>query len=394
MGMAVTPRSHGSPPGEACKGPLVQQAVPKPNFLRTDLTFCPLILFLRCGNLAYVRWQTRPACFRARREGEREEISTMARIVRGLVLSCAAAGPTGAGCCECALHASAAGPHKRRLRKWGGSSVPLSAGSDGSVTSFAVSPTGNRVAFVAAAPQGGELRSIPPAGGALLTLAGPSTGFYPVAADRPVISADGSTVVFYATYDGKKNIHSTPLTISRPGFQINGLLQANGAVQGAVVDPRSWWVAWVGPDWYYPSQDLFSRLLVADGDDDGTLNRCDCRATDPGVYGPPHEISSVWGTKPTPTGALFTFTQADGGPSTVHDVVWGTLAGLPVGPGGGDESGVCGIASTTFSLDAVPSSASGYWVLVRGSNACARGTYGYQGVNGAHGAQRVTTTCP
>jgi hypothetical protein len=59
--------------------------------------------------------------------------------------------------------------------------------------------------------------------------------------------------------------------------------------------------------------------------------------------------------------------------STSSDVLRGALSGLPVGPGGGDETclGPNGTSPAT-DLD-VPSIGTGFWYLIRGTNACGQG---------------------
>ena len=76
-------------------------------------------------------------------------------------------------------------------------------------------------------------------------------------------------------------------------------------------------------------------------------------------------------------------------PSSVYDVVRGSIGALPVGPGGGDE--VCfGNLSQPELIDlSVPAPGTGYWYLARGTNACGAGTYGWQSGT----SMRITTTC-
>ena len=80
--------------------------------------------------------------------------------------------------------------------------------------------------------------------------------------------------------------------------------------------------------------------------------------------------------------------------ATRYDVVRGSLSGLPVGPGGGDEVCFDNLAGTTLNDPTPPGAGTGFWYLSRGENSCGDGTYGNQGVNGAPGAPRITTTCP
>ena len=76
-----------------------------------------------------------------------------------------------------------------------------------------------------------------------------------------------------------------------------------------------------------------------------------------------------------------------------YDVVRGALGALPVGPGAGDEVCFGNLAVPSLTDATVPAVSSGFWYLSRGESACASGTFGTQGVHGAPGAARVTTTC-
>jgi hypothetical protein len=79
--------------------------------------------------------------------------------------------------------------------------------------------------------------------------------------------------------------------------------------------------------------------------------------------------------------------------ATSSDLVTGRLSGLPVGPGGGDESCLGNdIPGNTATDASIPSPGTGVWYLVRGSSFCGVGPYGLQGA--PPGTPRVTTTCP
>ena len=50
---------------------------------------------------------------------------------------------------------------------------------------------------------------------------------------------------------------------------------------------------------------------------------------------------------------------------------------------------------TAIADDAVPPVSGGFWYLVRGANACqAKGSWGFQGIQGAPGVERSSTSCP
>jgi hypothetical protein len=135
-----------------------------------------------------------------------------------------------------------------------------------------------------------------------------------------------------------------------------------------------------------------SPLVCVDGDD-CTTDSCDpaagCIHT---AVGPPSEVGGVTLAK-TAGDVTIAWTLASS--ATSSDVLRGDIAALPVGPGGGDE--VClGSTGTTEMTDFdTLAPGSGAWYLVRGANACAgSGSYGLEGVHGAPGAPRATTTCP
>jgi hypothetical protein len=81
--------------------------------------------------------------------------------------------------------------------------------------------------------------------------------------------------------------------------------------------------------------------------------------------------------------------------ATYSDVLRGPTSGLPVGPGAGDE--VCigiGLADTSLIDRADPGQGRAFWYLVRGTNACGKGTYGYEGRGGVPTLERLSTICP
>ena len=108
---------------------------------------------------------------------------------------------------------------------------------------------------------------------------------------------------------------------------------------------------------------------------------------------PPGEAKNL---KMTKSGGPNIIIDWDIAPSaTGYDMVRGRISALPVGPGLGDE--VClanDIPVPQVSDPTIPTAGAGLWYLPRASNACGVGPYGFQGVNGAPGAPRNTTTCP
>ncbi len=80
--------------------------------------------------------------------------------------------------------------------------------------------------------------------------------------------------------------------------------------------------------------------------------------------------------------------------ATRYDVVRGSTAALPVGPGGGDEVCFDNLPGPSLVDTAVPAPNAGFWYVSRAENSCGNGTYGTQRPNGAPSSPRVTTTCP
>ena len=81
--------------------------------------------------------------------------------------------------------------------------------------------------------------------------------------------------------------------------------------------------------------------------------------------------------------------------ATSSDVLRGLVRGLPVGPGGAEERCLIHdtVARTLTDAD-LPSPGDSFWYLIRGENPCGSGTYGFEGLNGAPAAPRLSATCP
>ena len=91
--------------------------------------------------------------------------------------------------------------------------------------------------------------------------------------------------------------------------------------------------------------------------------------------------------------AVITWNLAAGATSSA--VLRGTIGGLPVAPGGLDETCLApGLLGTTFSdTDPTPPGTQD-WYLIRGDCVCREGPYGFQTTNGIPTIQRISTTCP
>ena len=133
--------------------------------------------------------------------------------------------------------------------------------------------------------------------------------------------------------------------------------------------------------------ELWSARLIGDGDGDGVLQGCDCAPLDSSTFSPPPEVS---GLSFNGTSALtWTSSAPDAGASTVYDLLRGSTTELPVGNG----SEVCltsGQGLPEWSDPDAPPVGASFFYLVRATNACGVGTYGYAST----AAERVSAACP
>ena len=126
----------------------------------------------------------------------------------------------------------------------------------------------------------------------------------------------------------------------------------------------------------------------ADADMDGFGDVCDCAPLDSGAFSFPEEVGGVQ-LAPDATTLTWLSSAPRAGSGTVHDVLRGILADLPVG----GPSGVCldsGDPGVTAEDPTAPAQGAGYYYLVRGRNACGTGTWGFR----SNGSERVSSTCP
>jgi hypothetical protein len=82
--------------------------------------------------------------------------------------------------------------------------------------------------------------------------------------------------------------------------------------------------------------------------------------------------------------------------ATSSDLLRGLVSGLPVGPGGGDETCLAQDLTTITLTDGEdPGTGTGFWYLVRGANSCAgKGSYGFVVQGGVPTVERSSATCP
>ena len=125
-----------------------------------------------------------------------------------------------------------------------------------------------------------------------------------------------------------------------------------------------------------------------DTDADGIGNPCDCDLLDPlnpSLPGEPPSIAMARGG---------TISWAAATLATSYQVVRGTIAGLPVGPGLTAETCLGEVSGTSLQDPTIPAPDAGLWYLVRGKNSCGAGSWGSQGRGGAPTVRRNTFTCP
>ena len=134
---------------------------------------------------------------------------------------------------------------------------------------------------------------------------------------------------------------------------------------------------------------LTFECCAPDSDLDGVCDQNNCAVDDASAFATPGEIANVQWPAGNVTVAWNPAAPA-WGDGTVYDVLRGNCAELPVGAGL-DE--VC-LITTEPDPDAqdpdVPVSGQCRYYVVRGSNACGLGTYGFESA----GPERLSAVCP
>ena len=134
---------------------------------------------------------------------------------------------------------------------------------------------------------------------------------------------------------------------------------------------------------WYPNNANFTE-----SDGDGVRNDLDCAPADAAAFALPGEVRNLrydtrnllaWAPEATRSGS-----------GTTYDVLRGSLAQLPVGSGASETCAGPGIAGTTLGETAVPAAGTGIYYVVRGTNSCGDGSYGFR----SSGAERASTVCP
>jgi len=130
------------------------------------------------------------------------------------------------------------------------------------------------------------------------------------------------------------------------------------------------------------------QLGPADADGDGRDNLADCRPDDPDVFAVPGEVSGL-ALGADRTTLTWSSAAPGAGAATVHQVLRGPVAGLPVG-GASEACIAAGTPAASVADAELPAAGAGFWYLVRAKNACGTGSYGA----GSGGSPRTSTACP
>jgi len=127
--------------------------------------------------------------------------------------------------------------------------------------------------------------------------------------------------------------------------------------------------------------------LPGDRDCDAAPDATDCAPADPTAFALP-EVDGVRFTDDTSLSWSSAIPYAGSG--TVHDIVRGSLAELPVGGGASESCLLTGSPGASATESSSPVGGAGFWFLVRARNACGAGSYGTTSA----AVPRNSTACP
>jgi len=129
-----------------------------------------------------------------------------------------------------------------------------------------------------------------------------------------------------------------------------------------------------------------ANFLETDGD--GVRNDLDCAPNDAAAFAVPGEVRGLrFATKSSLEWAPAALIAGAG---TVHDVLRGSLAQLPVGSDPQESCLVQGTPDASLSAEPEPPVGTGFYYLVRAANACGVGSYGFA----TSGIERTSAACP
>ncbi len=113
----------------------------------------------------------------------------------------------------------------------------------------------------------------------------------------------------------------------------------------------------------------------ANADDDAAGTACDCNDGDATLLRIPAPVTGLhWATDATTLS--WDDARAGAGSASVHDVVRGALAALPVGSSAQESCLAHGASEASASDAEEPGAGTGFWYLVRARNACGVGSFG------------------
>jgi len=294
----------------------------------------------------------------------------------------------------------------------------------GTVQSFLVSPDGSTVVYVSDQETSGvsELHSVPIGGGISTKLSETLPAGANVVDFR--ISPDGATVAYRVFGDplpddlftvpigggtSTKHNGSTPLGTdlervadfrqAELGFEAGFGFTADSSSLLFVSRPDIWtaelYASLLNPD---PDGDGFHHACDVcpdqfdpgqeDDDGDGAGDLCDCAPDDAGSFDSPDEIRNLWLADPATL--RWDPDAANSGAGTRYELMRGKATELPVGSGASESCTDSGLAATVATDIDEPAAAAAFYYLVRGSNACDAGTYGFD--SGSN--ERVSSVCP
>ncbi len=125
----------------------------------------------------------------------------------------------------------------------------------------------------------------------------------------------------------------------------------------------------------------------ADADQDGRGDVCDCAPASAAAWAVPAAVTGLG--CPDKTAIAWDSMAPQAGPIIAYDVIRGELAQLAAG--GGSESCVrLSVAEASIADGTTPVAGTGFYYLVRGGNACGKGSYGLR----TNGTERSSAACP
>jgi len=125
-----------------------------------------------------------------------------------------------------------------------------------------------------------------------------------------------------------------------------------------------------------------------DADADGVRDDRDCAPNDATAFAVPAEIQGM--QFPTATSLAWVPAAPLAGAGTVYQILRGDVSQLPVGSGAAEGCLGPAVSAASLTIAEAPPPRTGYYYLVRGSNACGTAPYGFQ----TSGSERVSAACP